>query len=478
MRARNAVPRVAANGFAGSELAGEGLNAAQIGRTLLAFSLPVLGSTVLQSVSGSINTIWIGHFLGAAAQAATASANGILSVLLSVAFGVAIAASILISHAVGARDVERAKRVIGSSVTFFAAFSVLVSIAGECFAEHLLTWIHTPADSIPAATRYLRIMFVAVPPMFAYQFIMMALRGGGDSMTPLRFMILSVVLNIVLDPLLIFGLGGAPRMGVAGAAVVTLIVQIVSLAGLLRSLHRRAHPIMLRREELHLLYPDPQVMRDLLFRGSPLGLQMIVMAASMLALFTFVNEYGSATAAAFSATMQIFTYVQMPAFAVGSAVSAMTAQNLGARRVERLEKILRSGILLSTTLIGAAVLVLYAAGEYILRLFLPADPATLAIALQIDRACLWSLPLLGVTFAAFGVCRATGAVYGPLLILFVSLFLARLAVAYLLSPLLHASAIWWSVAAGNVTLLALAAAYYRLGSWKKARLGGVRSLEA
>ena len=176
-----------------------------IARTLIAFALPVLGSNVLQSLNGSVNAIWIGNLLGEEALTATSNANLVLFLLLGAVFGVSMAATILIGQAYGARDVERAKCVVGTGATFFLAVSALIAAAGWAFTPQILGLLKTPEAALPSAIAYLRVIFVAVPIMNSFAFAMAVLRGSGDSRTPFWFMALSVAIDVALNPLLIRG---------------------------------------------------------------------------------------------------------------------------------------------------------------------------------------------------------------------------------------------------------------------------------
>lgn len=190
-----------------------------IGKTLLVFALPILAGNVLQSLNGSVNAIWVGRHLGEAALAATANANNIMFFLLGAVFGVGMAATVLVGQARGRRDVQGAKRVIGTSTTFFLGISVLVAIGGWPLSRHILDWMGTPADALPLAEAYLRIIFLAVPSLYLFASVTALLRGAGDTRTPFWFLLLVVLLDMVINPLLIFGIGPFPRMGVAGSAM-------------------------------------------------------------------------------------------------------------------------------------------------------------------------------------------------------------------------------------------------------------------
>lgn len=226
-----------------------------IARTLLLFALPILGSTVLQSLNASVNAMWIGHYLGEAALTAGSNSSLIIFLLLSMVFGVSMASTILVGQSLGARNIDEAKRVMGTGTGFFVALSVVVSAAGYLGTESILRLLGTPADALPFAVAYLHVIFIAMPSMYFLNFLMMTLRGAGDSKTPLAFMALAVVLDIVLNPLLIFGIGPLPKMGIAGSATATLIAQVIALAALITTLYRRKHFLRLTGSELRFYVP-------------------------------------------------------------------------------------------------------------------------------------------------------------------------------------------------------------------------------
>jgi putative MATE family efflux protein len=443
-----------------------------IGRTLLLFSLPILGANVLQSLNASVNAIWIGHFLGEAALTAVSNANLILFFLLGVVFGISMANTILVGQAVGARDIAQAKRVVGTSAGFFVVLSMTVAILGYVFTADILAAMGTPADALPYASAYLHVIFIALPSMYFYSFLMMTLRGAGDSHTPFYFMLLSVALDIALNPLLIFGLGPVPALGIAGSALATLIAQTAALLGLIAYLYRRKHFLGLYRGELRYLKPDLTLLRALVVKGLPMGLQMVVISSSALVMISLVNAYGSQTTAAYGAASQLWTYIQMPSLAVGAAVSSMAAQNVGAQRWDRISRITGVGVAYNLLLTGVLVAVVYLFNRGALGIFLPGDGAAIAIAQHLNAIVVWSFLFFGLSFVLFGVVRATGAVMPPLIILAVALWFVRVPFAWLLRDRLGADAVWWSFPLGSVVAVTLAAAYYRWGDWRHASMLG------
>ena len=437
---------------------------------LFRFALPILFANILQSLNGSVNSIWVGRFLGEAALTATSNANVVMFLLIGAAFGVALAATILIGQYVGANNLPETKRVVGTSASFFAGISVAMAIAGLALCRPLLIAMSTPEDSLALAVAYMRVIFLALPFLYIYAFVGAVLRGAGDSKTPFYFMLMSVGIDIGLNPLFIFGLGPVPRLGIAGSALATFIAQAVTLTALIRHLYRRRHVLCLHRDELALLKPDWAVVGTLVRKGIPMSAQLLVLSLSGVLMITLVNRFGVDTTAAFGAALQLWNYIQMPAFAVGMGVSAMTAQNVGAGKWPRVTRIARVGVLYSVLLTGSSVLAMELLDRHAFGLFLPAGSPAFAIATHLNRIVTGSFIFFGISVALFGVVRATGAVMAPLVILSLSLLGVRFPFALALLGRYRADAVWWSFLVSSALSALLAVLYYRFGAWRSARM--------
>ena len=446
------------------------LTTGPIGPTLMAFALPTLGSNVLQSLNGSINAIWVGRFLGEDALAATSNANIIMFLMFGAVFGFGMAATILIGQSWGRRDVEGARRAFGSAIGLVLAASVVAALVGWAATHDILILLATPPQALPLAEDYLRVIFLGLPASMMLVLVMMGLRGTGDAMTPLWFMILGVILDAGLNPLLILGVGPFPRMGIAGSAFATLISGTVSIVALVVWINLRDRPIRLRGAELAYLRPQRALVKTILAKGLPIGAQMLVISLAGLAMVGLVNREGVATTAAYGITLQLWGYIQMPALAIGAAVSAMAAQNIGADRWDRVGQVTRIGIVYNIALTGVLVLAVLWFDRTTLGLFLAPDSPAIPIGQRISMIASWSFILFGVTMVLFGTVRANGAVWGPLLILFVAMFPIRLGLSLWLRPALGADALWWSFPAGSLATLVGAALYYRYGPWRRGAL--------
>lgn len=444
------------------------LTTGPIASVLLMFALPTLGSSALQSANGSIDAVWIGQLIGKAALAATTNGNLVMFLLTAFVFGFGMAATVLIGQSVGRGDIAAAREVVGSTLGVFVPISLIVAVGGWFIAPHLLALLGTPADVTGYARDYLRVTFLAMPAILTLTVIMMALRGAGDAMTPLGFMALAVVLDVVLNPVLILGAGPLPGLGIAGSALATAIANYIALIALVAHIYRRDLPLRLRGAELGLLRPRIGVLRILFAKGLPIGVQMIVVSSSMLTMLSLVNREGTATTAAFGATQQLWTYVQMPAMALGGAVSAMAAQNIGAGRWDRVRRITQWGIGFNILLTGLLVVLLGLADREAMALFLGADQGAIAIGRHISMLSTWGFIAFGVTMVLFGTIRANGQVLWPLLILAISMYPVRLGFAFGLRGWLGADALWLSFPAAMLSTLVMAGALYLHGGWRRA----------
>jgi putative MATE family efflux protein len=438
-----------------------------VAKTLFLFALPSLGVNILQSLNGSVNSVWIGKFLGEEALAASANAGMIMFLMFSTLFGFSIATTILIAQNLGRGNIEGVRRTMGTSLGLFTLVGILTAIFGWVFSPQLLRLLATPDEAYPMALTYLRVIFLGMPFSFVMILLSSALRGLGDSVTPLWNTALNVALDVVLNPVFILGFGPIPALGIAGSALATLVAGIISVVILIVRIYRQNSTIRLRGPELAWLRPNPEFARPVLKMGLPMGLSMIIMSASALVMVGLVNREGVATMAAFGVLQQLWNYAQMPAVAVGSAVSAMAAQNIGAGRWDRINRIAGAGVainlLMTTCLIG--IITLFA--RLLLSLFLPLESTAIDIAVHVNYIVGWSFIVMGVSMVLTFLVRANGAVFVPLLILIFSSVLVRFAVGFGLYPTFGADAIWWAFIVAAITTMMLTVAYFLFGKWRE-----------
>ena len=438
-------------------------------KTLLLFTLPTLGSNVLQSLNGSISAIYVGKFLGENAFAAAGISTMVMFLIFSSVFGLAMAATIMIGQAMGRRDIEEVRRTIGATAGTFIAVSLVIALLGGMLVPPILRLLATPQAAFPFAESFLKVVFIGVPFVFMTVLLQSALRGVGDAVTPLWSTILNLVLSLVLNPIFILGWGPVPELGLPGAAMAGVVTNAICLVFMIARIYMLDLPIRLRGDELRLLWPDWAHLKPVLTIGLPMGLSMVVMSVSALVMTGLINREGVDTIAAYNAANQLWSYIQMPAFAVASAVSAMAAQNIGAGRWDRIGQMARTGVLVNVAMTGVLVTAMLLAGHFLLGLFLPHGSNAIAIGEHINLLIGWTFIPMGISMVMTSIVRANGAVVVPLAILVFSVIIVRMSVGFGLYPHYGSDAIWWSFMASGSASAIMAVAYYFQGGWRKNR---------
>src|SRR5699024_6801212 len=247
-------------------------------------------------------------------------------------------------------DKVMVKRTLGTALGSIIPISVLLAVAGWLLGPMLLELLGTPNSAFDLALTYLRMIFIAMPVTLTFTLLMMALRGTGDSTTPLWFIALSVAIDLILTPLLILGVGPFPEWGIFGSDFATATANTIALVGMITTLYLRGSVLALNKSDLRFLRPDRDILKSMFSKGLPMGLQMIVISSAALTMLSLINREGVHTTAAYSATQQLWTYVQMPAMALSAAASAMVAQNIGANQWNRVAGSTRWGHILNVIL--------------------------------------------------------------------------------------------------------------------------------
>ena len=435
--------------------------------TLLRFSAPTLMANVLQSLNGTVNAIWVGRMLGGSALAATANANVVMFLVFAATFGFGMAATVKIGQAFGAGNIDAARRTFGTAMGFCVALSLVVAVIGWIGAPALLHVMSTPPAVDAFALAYLRVIFIAMPAQMISVILAMSMRGAGDSATPLRMMIVGVVLDIALNPLLIGGWGPVPAFGIAGSALATTIASTTAALAFVLTLYARNLPVRLLGRELRYLVPHPDELRFIITKGLPMGAQMLLVSMAGIIMIGLVNREGATASAAYGASLQVWTYLQMPALAISAAVSAMAAQTIGARLFDRLDAITRAGVILNLAMTGAMTALLLLFDRPVLELFLGSHSPAVDLARHIQFLASWSYALFGITIVLFGTMRAAGTVLPPLLVLGIAMYPGRLGFYQLTHGMLGMDSIWLSFPVGSLIALVFAYGAYRVIPWRQ-----------
>lgn len=434
-------------------------------KTFLAFLAPMLLSNILQSLSGTLNNVYVGQMLGVGALAAVSGFFPVMFFFIAFTVGLGAGASVLIGQAWGAGDTGKVKAVAGTTLTVGMAFGLLVAVFGGTFTEPMLKALGTPPDILADATRYARIMLIAMPGLFVFLLSTAMLRGVGDTVTPLYTLAISTAIGLLLTPALIRGWGGLPMLGVASGAAATVVSFVVATTWLGFRLRAKKSPLAPDADFAHKLRIDPKILKTVLKVGVPTGVQMIVISLAEIALLSMVNSYGSNATAAYGAVNQVVAYVQFPAFSIAITASILGAQAIGAGRTDKLGAIARTGVQMNLVLTGALVVIGYLFSRRLMGFFITSEPV-IELAQTLLHIMLWGIVVFGMASVLSGIMRASGSVLVPTAISIACIALVEVPVAWFASQRIGINGIWIAYPVTFMAMLGLQTAYYRL-VWKK-----------
>ncbi|CAH0161882.1 MULTISPECIES: MATE family efflux transporter [unclassified Pseudomonas] len=430
-------------------------------QTYLLFLAPMVLSNFLQSMSGTVNSIYIGQLLGTQALAAVSGMFPVVFFFIALVIGLGAGAGVLIGQAWGAREPHLVKAIAGSTLLLGAMIGLVAAVLGSVFARPALQGLGTPGDVLDDAVAYAHVMMWILPSLLVFVLFTQLLRGVSDTLSPLLALMVSTCVGLALTPALILGWLGLPPMGIQSAAWAGLVGNLSAMGWLAWRLIRKGHPLAPDREMFAAMRLDRVILGKVLRIGLPTGLQMVVLSLSELVILALVNQHGSQATAAYGAVTQIVNYVQFPALSIAITASILGAQAIGAGRLERMGEILRTGLLINVCLTGGLVLLGYLLSHWLLGLFLT-DDSTRAMAEHLLHIMLWSLLVFGFQAIVGGIMRASGTVLVPVAVSIVCVVGVQLPVAYLLDTRFGLPGVWMAFPVAYLGMLMLQTLYYKM----------------
>jgi putative MATE family efflux protein len=437
-------------------------------KTFLMFLVPMMMANILQSLSGTLNNIYLGQLIGVQALAAASAFFPLMLFLISFVMGLGSGASVLIGQAWGAKQPERVRAIAGTTLTVGVIGGLAVALFGGTFAHLLLGKLDTPADIMVEATAYSRVMLYAMPGFFAFMLLTSIMRGVGDTVTPLYALIVSTIVGLIVTPMLIKGWFGLPHFGVTSAAIGAVIAFSITLVWLALYMRRKGHVLAINAEFARHFRIDGAILKSVLRIGIPTAMQMVIMSLAEVALLSMVNGFGSHATAAYGVGNQVLGYVQFPAMSIAIAASILGAQAIGAGHSEKLGSITRAGIMINFAITGTLLLLCYLFARSIIGLFTK-DVVTTEIAMNLLHIVLWSTLVFGAAAVTSGVMRSSGTVMVPTLLSITAIVLVEVPSAYILSRHYGTNGVWMAYPITFVAMLLFQATFYRL-YWRKQKI--------
>ncbi len=434
-------------------------------KTFLIFLLPLIATNILQNLSGTINTVFVGQMMGVNAIAAVAVFFPILFCLMAFVIGLSAGATLLVGQAWGAKNVEKVRCVVGSTLFMTLIGGSIIALLGVLFAEHILLALGTDPDVMHLSLPYVQWMLAGSPLLFIYIIYTSILRGVGDSTTPLIASGMTILIGVFITPVLIAGYFGFPKMGIVAPAIATIVGYLAVLIFLAVYLNKKDHPLKPDRHLLSHIRHQPELSKIILRLGIPTGVQMVTTSVAGLVIVGLVNRYGSHATAAYGAVNQVLNYIQFPALSISIAASIFAAQAIGAGKSELLNKVTRTALGMNILITGGLVALAYLFSKYLMALFIT-DPTVVVLGQQLLFIVLWSIIFFGASAIFASIMRASGTVTIPMLINIAAIIGIEVPCAYLFSQWWGLQGIWYAYALAFVCLCILQGLYYQF-VWKK-----------
>ncbi len=434
-----------------------------IPRHLILFSLPMLAGNLLQTFYNTVDSIWVGRFLGAEALGAVSVGFPVLFILISFVFGLGMGANIMVAQYLGARKDEEVRKTVVNALVLLTLLGIILAIVGIKLHLAILEAIRTPETIKQLASQYLTIIFWGLPFLFLYNAISSILRGMGDAKTPLYLLIYATIINIVLDPLMILGIGPFPPLGVAGAALATTIAQGISgVIGLFVLFKLNIIPLHIKSN-----WWDWPIITTMFRLGMPAGVQQSIVSLGILAMTSLVNLFGEKVVAAYGAATRIDQFSFLPAMTISVAISSVAGQNLGFGDYQRSREVFRWGTIIAFCFALPIATLVFFKAENLIRIFIT-EEKVIAIGKEYLQIAAFSYIPFSLMFAINGFLRGAGDTVQTMINTLISLWLIRLPFSWLLSIYfqLGAKGIWIGMAIGPVAGFLVALAYYRSGRWE------------
>lgn len=401
-------------------------------KRIVEFSLPMLIGNIAQQFYNTADSIIVGKYVGDNALAAVGSASPILNLLLVLFVGIATGAGIMVAQYFGAKDREKLSHTIGVCISLTAIASLIIMVIGPLVTRPLLSFLNTPASIIDWCADYLVIYYVGIAGFAYYNILAGVLRGLGDSISALGFLLIATILNVFLDLWFVAGLG----MGVPGVALATIIAQGISAVLCIIKLARMNSTFDFN---LKMLIPAKEYSMKLIKLGLPSGFTQAIFSIAMIVVQSLTNSFGEMVIACNVIVMRVDGFAMMPNFTFGNAMTTYAGQNIGAKKMDRVDKGTKDGTMIAVGVSTIITILILIFGKYLMGVF--TDTAELVdLSMHMMRILAVGYIAMAVTQSLSGVMRGAGDTMTPMWISLITTVILRVPVAYGIAYLTRSAA--------------------------------------
>ena len=437
------------------------LTEGKVWKVIVRFALPLLVGNLLQQFYNITDSIIVGQFLGKEALAAVSASFFIYYFIISLVIGVGSGTTVVISQLFGAKQYQKVQLAFSSFFIFMLVGGIILSIAGIIFAEPVFRLTNTPEEVIPQAVAYFRIYIGGTFLFVTFNSIISILRGVGESVRPMLFILITTVLNIAFDLLFILVF----KWGIEGAARATVVSQGIGMCIALAYVNN-THPLLSIKKQDMLF--DWKLFKESLKIGLPTSVQQCAIALGLIALLGIVNSFGTNTLTAYGAAGKIDTIITQAILTLSGALAAFCGQNIGAGRLDRVKKGVRFTMYTNIALGLLTFAAVYLFGNEMMRIFTK-DIVVVAIGKEYLLIIGGFFIVLGALNVYNGALRGAGDTLFPMITSLICLWLIRIPLAYYLSSWLGRNGIWWAIGISITIGLIVTFVYYKMGFWKRRR---------
>lgn len=428
-------------------------------KVILRFAFPLLIGNVLQQAYNLTDSIIVGQFLGKEALAAVSASYFIYYFVISLVIGIGSGTTVVISQLYGAKQYAKVQLAFSSFFIFMLVAGIVLSIAGIIFAEPLFRMTRTPEEVIPQAVSYFRIYIGGTFLFVTFNSIISILRGVGESIRPMVFILITTVLNVLLDLLFILVL----HWGIEGAARATVLAQGIGMCIALAYVNN-THPLFSIKKKDMLF--DSRLFRESLRIGLPTSVQQCAIAIGLVALLGIVNQFGTDTLTAYGAAGKIDTLITQAILTLSGALAAFCGQNIGARRWKRVQQGVRFTMLANIAIGLLTFLTVWLFGNELMLIFTD-DTNVIAIGKEYLLIISGFFAIHGALNVLNGALRGAGSTLFPMITSLLCLWIFRIPLAYGFSAWFGRVGIWWAIGFSITIGLVATLIYYKKGRWRK-----------
>lgn len=401
-------------------------------KRIIEFSIPMLIGNIAQQLYNTVDSIVVGKYVGDNALAAVGSASPILNLLIVLFVGISTGAGIMVAQYFGAKNREKLSKSIGACITLTAIASILIMIIGPLVTKPLLEFLNTPTTIINWCASYLNIYYIGIAGFAYYNILAGVLRGLGDSISSLLFLLIATVLNVFLDLWFVAGL----NLGVSGVALATVIAQGISAVLCILKLAKMRETFDFN---LKILKLDKELSIKLIKLGLPSGITQGIFSIAMIVVQSLTNSFGEMVIACNVIVMRVDGFAMMPNFTFGNAMTTYAGQNIGANKIDRVDKGTRDGLKIAVGVSTAITILILVFGRYLMMLF--TDTMELVnLSMHMMKILAVGYIAMAVTQSLSGVMRGAGDTMTPMWISLITTVILRVPVAYGIAYLTRSAA--------------------------------------